>query len=169
MATEAGRAALYFAYDRLELPETVYSAQGTPFSARLERLAWLVTRRLRLPLVAEGAKLRRHVLYRIRREDLRFKAAQQAHRAERQTVCRSPAGRPRLLMRGAFGAPTGGSMRMRYRAVGLGHRHLSAVDRMLLRPCGTVLDEDSHRPHQGRIEPATILSVKRTSSHTQQT
>ena len=73
-ATEAGRAALNFAFDRLELPEIVsFTAQGNVRSRRvMERLGMTrdTAEDFDHPLVPEGSKLRRHVLYRIRREDL---------------------------------------------------------------------------------------------------
>lgn len=68
-ATEAGSAALDFAFTVLDLPEVVsFTAQGNTRSRSvMERLG--MTRDpaedFDHPLVPEGSKLRRHVLYRI--------------------------------------------------------------------------------------------------------
>lgn len=70
-ATEAGRACLRFAFERLELPEVV------SFTAKLNLPSQAVMRRLGMvdadedfdhPALPEGSPLRRHCLYRLRRE-----------------------------------------------------------------------------------------------------
>jgi RimJ/RimL family protein N-acetyltransferase len=71
-ATEAGRAALAFGFDELDLGEIV------SFTSVLNGPSWRVMERLGMthderedfdhPLVAPGHPLRRHVLYRLRRD-----------------------------------------------------------------------------------------------------